>query len=235
MSFQVEIRADVAVVKDLQLLDRFFTTTLVRVMHYLKLRCDLSLARTFLDFITGTEDFSSCDNFDKLMRLLYRDYIDIFNISILRELVACFQESELMELVKNYERKKDDFLKQPTVLCFLRAVFSRVAPFIPKGRAVTTIKIPLKVFIRTLNNIKKLAMYAFDDCHKPFVRLHAEASSIIVSRVFPETLSSKLEQKNADIFEEAGVEKVTVGRRREYPVTQQEVRTLTFTFTQLYW
>ena len=207
---------------------------LVRVMRYLQLKCDLSEAQVFLDGVTGTEDFSSCVNFCKLMKLLQRDHIDIFNISILQGLVACLEQDDLTKLVQGYEEKKDDFLKQTKVLSFQRAVVNRVKPVIPKGKAVVTIKIPFKkVSNRTLKDIEELAMNGFDDCHKSFVRLHAEAGSIIISWIFPETLSGKLEQlacKNAAIFEEAGVEEVTVGGRRVYPVTQQEVRTPIFTF-----
>ena len=131
-----------------------------------------------------------------------------------------------MKLVQAYEEKKESFLNQTIVWSFQCAVFSRVEPVIPKGRAVVTIKIPIKkVYIQTLTDIEELARNGFHDFHKFYVRLHAEASSIIVSRIFPETLSSELELKNAVIFEEAGVEEVTVGGRREYPVTQQEVRT----------
>ena len=208
---------------------------LVRVMRYLQLKCDLSEAQLFLDGVIDTEDFSSCDNFCKLIRLLQRDHIDIFNIYILQGLVACLEEDDLTKLVQGYEEKKDDFLKQTKVLSFQRAVVNRVKPFISKGRAVVTIKIPIKkVSNRTLKDIEELAMNGFDDCYKSFVCLHAEPGSIIISWIFPETLSGKLEQlarKNAAIFEEAGVEEVTVGGRRVYPVTQQEVRTQTFTLT----
>ena len=194
-----------------------------------QLKCDLSEAQLFLDGVTGTEDFSECANFCKLIRLLQRDHIDIFNISILQGLIACFNKVDLAELIEAYEKKRDSFLKQTNVLTFQRAVVSRVEPVIPKGRAVVTIKIPIKkISNRTLKDIEELAMKGFDDCHKSFVRLHAEAGSIIISWIFPETLSGKLEQlarKNADIFKEAGVEEVTVGGRRVYPVTQQEVRT----------
>ena len=215
--------------KGLQELEILFYSMLVRVMRYLQLRCDLSEAQLFLDGVIDTEDFGSCANFCKLIRLLQRDHIDIFNISILQGLVACLEKDDLMGIVQAYEEKRENFLKQTNVLSFQRAVVSRVEPVIPKGRAVVTIKIPIKkISNRTLKDIEELAMKGFDDCHKSFVRLHAEAGSIIISWIFPKTLSGKLEQlarKNADIFKEAGVEEVTVGGRRVYPVTQQEVRT----------
>ena len=224
--FQAEIRADVTVVKGLQELENSFYNLLVQVMHYLQLNCDLSDAQLFLNGVTGTEDFSSCDNFRKLIRLLQRDHIGTFNIFLLQELVACLKEDDLMKLIQAYEEKKESFLNQTNVRSFQRAVVSRVEPVIPKGRAVVTIKIPIKkVYIQTLTDIEELARKGFDDCHKSFVRLHAEAGLIIVSRVFPETHSSDLEQKNANIPDKVGVEEVTVGGRRKYPVTQQEVRT----------
>ena len=236
--FQAKIRADVAVVKGLQELERLFYAMIVQVKQCLEeLKCDLSDAKLFLDGVTGTKDFSSCGNFCELMELLQRDHIDIFNISILQGLIACFKKDGLKKLVQAYEKEKEDFLKQTKVLNFQRAVVSRVEPIIPKRRAVVTIKIADKnVYNRTLKDIEELARKGFDDdCYKFFICLRAEVGSVIVSWIFPKSLSGKLEQlacENADIFGEAGVEEVTVGGKRVYPLTQQEVRTPTFTLNQ---
>ena len=223
-----EIKADVAVVKELQELENFFYATLVKVNRYLQLNnCRLSDAQLFLNGIMDTGDFSSCDSFDKLMQKLQQDHIDIFNTSRLQGLVACFDKDELIHLVELYEEKKQSFLKNTTVLSFQCAVVSRVEPVLPKGRAVMTIKVPERMASRrTLKDIEKLAMEGFEECYKSLVQLHAEAGSIIISWVFPEALSDKLEHlvhKNAAIFKDAGVEEVTVGGRRVYSVTQQQV------------
>ena len=226
---KAEVKADVRVVKKLQGLEGFFSHTLVKVVRFLKLNCDLSEAQLFLDTFIGTEDFSSCDNFDKLIRLLQRDHIDIFNTSRLQEFVASFERVELTRFVDAYEEKKQSFLKNTTVLNFQRAVVSRVEPVLPKGRAVVTIKIPKEMASRrTLKDIEELAMKGFKECYKSLVRLHAEAGSIIISWIFPEALSGKLEKlanDNAAIFKANKVEEVTVGGRKVYPVIQQEVRT----------
>ena len=223
-----EIKADVAVVKELQGLENFFYATLVKVNRYLQLNnCRLSDAQLFLNGIMDTGEFSSCDSFDKLMQKLQQDHIDIFNTSRLQGLVSCFDEVELTELVELYEKKKESFLKNTTVLSFQRAVVSRVEPVLPKGRAVVTIKVPEKMASRrTLKDIEELAMEGFEECYKCLVQLHAKAGSIIISWVFPEALSDKLKylmHENAAIFKHAGVEEVTVGGRRVFPVTQQQV------------
>ena len=220
----------------LRKLENLFYLMIVQVKECLEeLECDLSVARLFLDGVTGTENFNSCVNFYELMELLQRDYIDIFNTSILQGLIACFKRKFKKDglptkLVQAYEKEKEEFLKQTNVLTFQRAVVSRVEPVIPKVRAMVTIKIADETaYIRTLKDIENLARKGFDGhCYKFFVRIHAVVGSVIISWIFPETLSGKLKQlahKNADIFEEAGVEEVTVGGRRVYPVTEQEVRT----------
>ena len=144
--------------------------------------------------------------------------------------MACFNKDELTELVKLYEEKKDSFLKNTTVLDFQHAVVNRVKPDLHIGEVTVTIKIPKKMAsCRTLKDIEELAMEGFEECYKSLVRLHAEAGSIIISWVFPEALSDKLGQlacKNVAIFKDAGVGEVTVGGRRVYPVTQQEVNNL---------
>ena len=228
---EAEIKADAGVMDALRELQRSFSSTLVKIKRFLQLHnCDLSDAQLFLDSLTDTEDFSSCDNFDKLLWLLQKqEYIDTFNIARLKDLVACFDRDELTEIVEDYHEKKEAFLKNTTVLSFQRAVVSRAEPVLPRGKAILTIKIPRNMASRrTLKNIEELAMEGFEDCYKSLIRLHAEPGSIIISWVFPEALSGRLEQMardNATIFKDAGVEEVTVDGKRVYPVTHQEVRT----------
>ena len=208
-----------------------FGDLLVRIKRLLVLnKCDLSDALLFLDSAIGSEDFARCDNFDKLMRQLQRDHIDVFNISILQRLVACFDNHELTKVIEAYNEKKENFLKHTTVLKFQRAVVSRVKPILTSGMAVITIKVPKKMARhcnRTLEDIEELAIEGFEECYKKFIRLHAELGSIIISWVFPKGLSGRLEQlarDNAAVFKDNGVVEVTVGGRRVFPCTQQEVR-----------
>ena len=208
-----------------------FGCLLVQVKRLLdQSKCDLSDALLFLDSAIGSEEFIGCDNFGKLMRQLQRDHIDVFNISILQHLVACFNNHELTEVIEAYNQKKDSFLKHTTVLDFQRAVVSRVKPILTSGMAVVTIKVPKKMARRcdrTLKDIEELAIEGFEECHKKFVCLHAELGSVIISWVFPKGLSGRLEQlarDNAAVFKDNKVVEVTVGGRRVFPCTQQEVR-----------
>ena len=224
---KAEIKADVAVVGNLKELEILFGRTLVQVKR-LFCKSDLSDALLFLDSVVGSEDFIGCDNFDKLMRHLQRDHIDVFNISLLQQLVGCFDNHKLTEVIEAYNNKKDNFLKQTTVLEFQRAVVSRVEPILASGKAAVTITISKEMAShRTLRDIEKLAMEGFEECHKKFIHLHAEPGSIIISWVFPKGLSGRLEQlarDNAAVFKDNGVVEVTVGGRRVFPCTQQEVR-----------
>ena len=226
---KAEIEADVTVVINLKELEACFGKMLVQVKRLLVLnKCDLSDALLFLDSVIGSEDFIGCDNFDKLMRQLQRDHISVFNISILQQLVACFENHEPTEVIEAYNEKKENFLKQTTVLEFQHAVVSRVEPILASGMAVVTITISKEMAShRTLKDIEKLAMEGFKKCQKKFIRLHAEPGSIIISWVFPKGLSGRLEQlarDNAAVFEDNEVVEVTVGGRRVFPCTQQEVR-----------
>ena len=226
-----EIKADVKVLKELQELENYFYSTIAQIMHCLiQLNCNLSKARVFLNGVTGTDDFKSCEDFTQLMQKLQQDYIDIFNFSRLQGLVTCFGKKELTKLVGNYEKKMQSFLKKTTVLKFQHAVVSRVEPVLSKGKAVLTIKIPEKMASRrTLKDVEELAREGFEECHKSLVKLHVKPGSIIISWVFPEALSGRLEQlacDNATIFKDAGVEEVTIGGRRVYADTPQEVRNL---------
>ena len=234
---KAEIKADMTVVSNLKELEKSFGHMLVQVKRHLS-RCDLSDALIYLSSVIGSEEFIGCDNFGKIIRQLQQHHIDVFNISNLQDLVANFERDEsgalldeLSEVIEAYNEKKESFLKQTTVLEFQRAVVSRVKPFPTSGQASVTIKIPEGLASRqTLKDIEKLAMEGFEECHKKFIRLHAEPGSVIISWVFPKKLSSRLEQlarDNAAVFEDNGVVEVTVGGRRVFPCTQQEVRTCT--------
>ena len=225
---EAEIEADVTVVSNLKDLEDSFGRMIVRVKRHLD-KCNLSEAKLFLYSAVGTEAFSECETFEKLLQQLQRAHIDVFNISILKQLVANFEQDESTdEVIEIYNEKMDNFLQQTTVLKFQRAVVSRVEPILAIGMAVVTIKISEDVsYNRTLMDIQKLAKKGFKDYHKKFIRLKAEIGCIIVSWVFPKELSSRLEQlarDNAAIFEDNEVVEVTVGGRRVFPCTQQEVR-----------
>ena len=222
-----EIEADVTVVSSLKDLENSFGGMIVRVKRHLE-NCSLSDAKLFLYSAVGTKDFSECDDFGKLLEKLQEDHIDVFNVSLLQQLVSCFDNCEQTLVIEAYIEKKENFLKLTTVLEFQRAVVSRVEPILASGMAVVTVKVPKKTARhRTLKDIEQLAMDGFEECHKKFIRLHAEPGSIIISWVFPKELSGRLEQltrDNAAIFKDNGVLEVTVGGRRVFPSSQQEVR-----------
>ena len=228
---KAKIEADVAVVRNLRELELSFSEMLLQVKRLLvNNKCDLSDARFFLDSFFGSEEFIECEDFEKLMRQLQRDhYIDVFNISILQDLLAkCFNNDKLTEAMRAYLEKKDCFFKQTSVLEFQHAVVSRVKPILAKGEVFVTITISKEMSRgRTLEDIEKLAIKGFEECHKRFIHLHAEAGSIIISWVFPEVMSGWLEHmahNNAAVFEDYKVLEVTVGGRRVFPCTQNEVR-----------
>ena len=228
---EAEIKADVTVLKELQELENYFYSTTVRIMRRLiQLNCNLSDALVFLNGVTGTDDFKSYKDFTQLMQKLQQDYIDIFNISSLQGLVNHFKKKELTKRVEKYEKKMQSFLKKTTVLSFQHTVASRAESVLSKGKAVLTIKIPEKMATqRTLKDVEELAREGFEESYKFLVELHAKPGSIIISWVFPEALSGRLEKlahDNAAIFKDAGVEEVTVGGRRVYPDTPKEVRNL---------
>ena len=69
---------------------------------------------------------------------------------------------------------------------------------------------------RTLKDMEELALRAFGEYQLEFVRIHVKLGSVIILVFFPETLTGKLEHlahKNAAVFEDAGVEEVSVGGR----------------------
>ena len=225
---KAEIEADVTVVSNLKDLEISFGRMIVRVKRHLE-KCDLSDAKLFLYSAIGTKVFSGCDNFGELLEKLQQDHIDVFNITLLQQLMANFElDKSTNEVIEAYNEKMENFLKQTSILEFQRAVVSRVEPILARGMAEVTITISEdKTYDRTLMDIQKLAKKGFKECHKKLIHLKAKLSSIIISWVFPKGLSGRLEQlacDNAAVFNDNGVVEVTVGGRRVFPCTQQEVR-----------
>ena len=228
---EAEIKADTDVMKELQDLQISFCCTLVKIKRYLENNCsvcELSDAKLFLDIFTETQNFRSCNNFEELIRQLEQDHVDTFNTAGLKGLVDCFERDELKEIFEGYEKKKRQFLKNTTVLKFQRAVVSKAESVLPSGKAVLTVKISKELASkRTLKDMEDLAKEGLEDHHKSLIQLNAKPGSIVLSWIYPEALSGKLEQlvhNNAAIFKDAGVEEVTVGGKRVYPITEQEVR-----------
>ena len=171
-----EIKAAVALVSNLKELEASFSHILVQVKRLLvHNKCDLSEAKLFLYSTIGTKYFSGCDNFGELLKKLQQGHLDVFNISILQQLVACFKNGELTEVVEAYNKKKENFLKHTTVLEFQRAIASRVEPILASGKAAVTITISEEMAShRTLKDIELLAIEGFEESQKKFIVLHAE-------------------------------------------------------------
>ena len=223
---KAKIRADEAVVSNLKELETSFGCMIVTVKCHLE-KCDLSNAKLFLLAVIGTKAFDRCKNFGEILELLLQEYVDVFNICILQQLLTYCEQTEI---IKSYNETKEKFLQQTTVLEFQRAVVSRVEPILASGKAVVTIVISRQMaYDRTLKDIEKLALEGFDECHKEFIHLHAEPGSAIISWVFPERISGRLKElahKNAHFFKNAGVEKLTVGEMIVFSCNQQKVRAI---------
>ena len=172
---EVTIEADYAVVRDLRELEASFAFMLMQVKRLLdRNKCDLSRGLLFLESVIGSKAFIGCDNFDKLMRQLQRDHIDVFNVSILQQLVAWFDNPALTQVIGVYNEKKEMFLKQTTLHEFQRAVVSRVEPILANGMVVLTIAIAAEMAsLRTLRDMEILAMEGFEEHHKKFIHVQA--------------------------------------------------------------
>lgn len=204
---------------------------LTKLRHHFAKRY-LKDARFFLNDLFQTDDFSNCQDFGEILTRLRRQlYIDTFNIYFLQKLVANFKKSKLIKLVNEYEQQKEKFLEDTTVSSFQQAIVSRIPPKPPSGKVCLTIKIPIDqsaLCQPTLRDIKQLARKGFKENERSFVCLHAEPGSIVVSWFFPAALSDKMEQlavKNSAVFTAAGVEEVTIGGKRVFPCTKEEVCT----------
>ena len=104
--------------------------------------CDVSEAQFFFSNLFDTDDFDNCDDIKVLMNKLCRHgYVDTFNVYPLEKVAVCLERDDVNMLVKEYKEKKENFLKETTVVDFQRAVVSKAKPALSKGKVEVTIKV----------------------------------------------------------------------------------------------
>ena len=236
--YTADIEADVKVVRGIQDLESSFSAMLRKLRDTLT-NCDISGIQFFLNDLFDTDEFSSCDTIDKVLRQLRQGHVDTFNVYYLQQLISeCQQNEAIDKSIKEYEEKKERFLEATTVKQFQQAIVSKAETLPPKGMAEMTIRIPAELNInesnkRTLKDVEKLARRAFQGCENSFISIKVKPGSIIITWYVPESLCEELERlarENAAVLREEGVEEVTiVGKKRVFLSTDEEwlkVRTL---------
>ena len=233
-----DVEADVKVVRGIQDLESSFSNMLLDMTDALA-NCNISKMQFFLNDLFDTDEFSSCDTIDKLLRQLRQGHVDTFNVYYLQQLISRFHQSDaVIESVKEYEDRKEKFLEATTVKQFQQAIVNKAETLPPKGMAEITIRIPAELNIRetnkrTLKDVEKLARRAFKGCENYFISIKVKPGSIIITWYVPESLCEELERlarENAAVLREEGVEEVTIaGEKRVFLSIKEEwlrVRTL---------
>ena len=169
------IEADVKVISDLLDLEDDFTNLMIDTRNDLK-KCDIAELQFYLDDYFDVDEFRICKNIDEVLRKLRHDRISIFNIRVLEYLVSRFHQSDAMvKKLKEYEKKKEKFLRATTVKQFQQAVVSKAEAVTPKGMAAVTIKIPEEYGLpRTMKDVEELAKKGFKGRHRDFVKIHVK-------------------------------------------------------------
>ena len=188
--------------------------------------CDISEARFFLNNLFNTDIFTSCDNIEQLLNQLCHRYVDTFNVYYLQKLATCLERDDVNQLVQQYEEKKKIFFNNTTVLDFQKAVVSKTEPYLPNEMVEVAIKIPKRLATeKILQDMEVLAMEAFGDNQKSFVRFHVFSGSIVICWFVVESLCEVLQQlaqEKVAVWRQHGVEEVMVGSQCVYHHTDQE-------------
>ena len=208
------IEADEKIVMKLRDLGSEHSFMLTKVRQLLAKCSELKDVKFFLNQLFGTNEFDDCDDIDKLVNQLSREHIDTFNVYALGKVAEYFKRDDVGKLVEDYEVKKESFLKETKISDFMKAVASKVAPALSKGKVELTIKIHRRLANdRILKDMEELATEAFGDHYKFFVRFHAIRGSVILLWHVPERLCEELEQlafKNTAMLRAKGVDELTI-------------------------
>jgi len=222
---KVVIKADGEKVRELHALVSDYSLMLMKFKRLLA-GCDISDARFFLNNLLNTDIFTSCDNIEQLLNQLCHRYVDTFNVYYLQQLATCLERNDVNKLVKQYKKKKDNFLKKTTVLNFHEAIKSK-AHDLPKGMAKITLKIPKELATnKILKDMEELAIKAFGDSYySRFVQFHVIAGSVVICWFVVESLCEVLQQlarEKVAVWRQHGVEEVMVGSQCVYHYTDQD-------------
>ena len=222
---KAEIEADGKMVRELRDLVSDYSLMLTKFRRLLA-GCDISDARFFLNKLFNTDIFTSCDNIEQLLNQLCHRYVDTFNVYYLQKLATCLERDDVNQLVQQYEEKKTQFLEDTTVLDFQKAVVSKTKPHLPNGMVEVAIKIPERLATeKILTDMEVLAIEAFEDNQKSFVRLHAYPGSIVICWFVVESLCEvlqRLAQEKVAVWRQHGVDEVMVGSQCVYPYADME-------------
>ena len=222
---KVEIEADGRMVRELRDLVTDYSLMLAEFKRLLT-GCDISDARFFLKNLLNTDIFTSCDNIEQLLNQLCHRYVDTFNIYYLQKLGICLKRDGVNQLIQQYEEKKEKFLENTTVLDFQKAIVSKTKPNLPNGMVEIAIKIPKRLATKKiLLDMELLAMEAFGDNQKSFVRFHAFPGSVIICWFVVESLCEvlqRLAREKVAVWRQHGVEEVMVGSLCVYRYTDQD-------------
>ena len=222
-----EIQASVGVVQRLQNLEGSYGQMLVG-MRRLSSQIDLGEVRFFLKVTFDDGEFSGCNTFEDVLDLLCKKYIDTFNISYLERLATSLKINEMSQLISDYKKEKESFLREVSIAQFHYAVASRVYPTLFERSAEIVIKIPRSLANnRTLKDMYLLAAKVFEEHHASLVRIKVQPGSILVSWQFPAFLANKLEKSaiaSSECFAEEGVEEVIVAGKVVFTANEKVFR-----------
>ena len=215
-----EIETDRKIVEELRDLVSDYSLMLTKFLKLLE-GCNVRHAQFFLNHLLSTDAFTNCNNIEQLLNQLSHRYVDTFNVYYLQKLATCLEREDVNKLVKQYEKKKDKFLKMTTVLKFHKAIISKVPPVLPKGMAKITIRIPKELATdKILKDMEELAIKAFGDSyHSRFVQFHVIAGSVVICWFVVESLCEVLQQlarEKVAVWRQHGVEEVMVGSQCVY-------------------
>ena len=214
------------VVVDLKKLKSSFSSMITDLLGlFVSYKCDLSQAQLFLgSFCRDDKAFGHCNTFESLLEKL-QDHMDSFNIEQLEELVAYFNKKKMTKCMEKYKKERDVFLEKTMIADFQEAI---VLSIVDSAQLTQRTKFTIKVSEdfackQTIGDIEELAQKAIGIDYRFLVQMHAMKGSVI-SWIFPETLSQKLEtliRKNVEVFKHTGVLEVALAGKVVY--TLQEV------------
>ena len=219
------LEADVKVIGDLHCLESDFSDMMTDTRKDLK-GCDIAELQFYLDDLFGVDEFRKCRSIDEVLRKLRHDRIDTFNIRYLECLVSKFHQDEaIVKKIKEYEEKKEEFLRATTVKEFQQAVVSKAEAVTPKRMAAVTIRIPKEYGVpRTMKDVEELAKKGFKGRHKDFVKIHVKPGSFIITWYVPEALYGEILQlarENIAVLREEGVEEVSIVGEKSVTLSTQ--------------
>ena len=209
-----DIKVNRDVLNQLVVLESDFSEMRGEMKETFRSQQQLCRLRDFLEDFLDDEEFCHCDSIERVFRLLKKDAcVDVFNIHVLYCVAKSCKSDYVHDLLDQYQKKLDEFLRSTSLKEFEEVVRSRQhTTTTPSGQI--TLTLAGRWPDRTLKDLKGLVYDIFGVNAKMLVLISMRPGSIVVQWSASLSVLPRLKAKAEEATElliASDVEELSIG------------------------